>query len=77
MSEEGKCKKMELAKGEKNFLKNVVEDLRELGKLSIKYKEIYEFEDENLSLVCSSFQNCSAYSSYMGYYGWRKADWQF
>lgn len=54
---EGKCKKMELAKGEKNFLKNVVEDLRELGKFSIKYKEIYEFEDENLSLVCSSFQN--------------------
>ena len=50
-------KKLELSKGEKIFLKNVVEDLRELGKFSIKYKEIYEFEDENLNLVCSSFQN--------------------
>lgn len=48
---------MELSKGEKNFLQNVVEKLKESEKFSVKYEKIYEFDDKNLNLACSSFQN--------------------
>ena len=48
---------MELSKGEKNFLQKVVEKLKESEKFSVKYEKIYEFDDKNLNLACSSFQN--------------------
>ena len=50
-------KKLELSKDEKSFLKNVVEDLKKNEKFSTKYVEMYEFDDGNLNLICSSFQN--------------------
>lgn len=48
---------MKLSKGEKNFLQNVVEKLKKSEKFSVKYEKIYEFDDKNLNLACSSFQN--------------------